>query len=394
MKKFWVQVKYFIKSLFYGMSAADHILMDSGSSSNEGVIINKEVHDKRVSKDLLRGEVTQEVSELRYRTYKVDRESKSFEYFSPTLTKKKDINDTKYVQYENEDNLEIVTIQPNEYQTSNLREAMKTIDSTEVQNFTDKNGQEELRVNVGEFKQPKRYTIHIKRDEFSIPRYYLEEYTKRLVVKKSTEENKFILDFYVSKYPNIDDFKSKGFVREIEKIKEEEWKSDIVDIEGVDFITSHAYHIDDMVEFDFKYPKFKKIVEYDGHYIIRYKASLSKLYDTIKDFHSKTMEEKYKNKEAKEVIYDITGGHERVVYKCDVCGKELVCDTLEIDTSPITQAREIDDETRKDDSKQLTSYLDIQMSEQTTGKKMCRKCFEEWMKNNKIEYSNIYANKW
>lgn len=392
MKKFWLKVKYFINSIFYGLASADHVLM-GGNNGEEGITINQEVQDKRVSKDLLKGELTQEVEELRYRTIKVDRESKGYEYFSPTLAKKKDINDTKFIHYENGDNLEVVTIQPNEYLTANLRDAMLNINSEDVKDIQDSKGNTEISVNVGEFKQEKKYNIKIKRSEYSIPRYYLEEYTTRLVVKKTDEENKYVLDFYVSKYPNVFDYKSKGFVREIEQIKDEGWKSDIIDFNGVNFVTSHAYLFDDMVEFDFKHPIFQKIVEYDGHYVIKFKATLSKLYDKIKDVYSKTMDEKYQNKVAKDVVYDITGGHEKVVYKCEVCGKEVVYDTLEIDTTPIQQAREIDEEIENDNTNQLTSYLDIQMSEQTTGKKMCRKCFKEWLKNNNIEYSNIYANK-
>lgn len=392
MKKFWLKVKYFINSIFYGLASADHVLM-GGNSGEEGITINQEVQDKRVSKDLLKGELTQEVEELRYRTIKVDRESKGYEYFSPTLAKKKDINDTKFIHYENGDNLEVVTIQANEFQTANLRDAMLNINSEDVKDIQGSKGNTEISVNVGEFKQEKKYNIKIKRSEYSIPRYYLEEYTTRLVVKKTDEENKYVLDFYVSKYPNVFDYKSKGFVREIEKIKDEGWKSDIIDFNGVNFVTSHAYLFDDMVEFDFKYPIFQKIVEYDGHYVIKFKATLSKLHDMIKDVYSKTMDEKYQNKAAKDVVYDITGGHEKVVYQCEVCGKEVVYDTLEIDTTPIQQAREIDEEIEKDNTNQLTSYLDIQMSEQTTGKKMCSECFKEWLKNNNIEYSNIYANK-
>lgn len=392
MRKIWLKVKYFINSIFYGLSSADHVLM-GGNSGEEGITINQEVQDKRVSKDLLKGEVTQEVEELRYRTIKVDRESKGFEYFSPTLTKKKDINDSKFVQYENEDNLDIVTIQPNEFQTANLRDAMRNINSDDVREIQDKEGNSEITVNVGEFKQPKKYSIKIRRSEYAIPRYYIEEYTTRLVVKKTSKENEYILDFYVSKYPNVFDYKSKGFIREVEKIKDDGWKSDIIDINGVNFITSHAYLFDDMVEFEFKNINYQKIVEFDGHYVIKFKAILAKLHDMIKDVYSKTMDEKYKNKEAKDVIYNINGGHESVVYKCEVCGKEIVYDTMALAMKPITQAREIDEEYETSDNDQVSSYYDIQMSEQTTGKKMCSECFKEWLKNNNLDYANIYANK-
>ena len=383
MKKFWLKIKYLFNSFFYGMSAADKAIMTS-SNDNENIVINKEVKDERVSKALLRGELTQEVQELRYRTYKVDRESKTFEYFSPTLAKKKELNDTKFIKFENSDNLELVTIQPNNFNVGTINDALKDIDINKIENET------EISVNVGQFKQPKSYNIEIIRNEYAIPRYYLEEYTKRLVVRKFSPKTKFMLDFYVSKYPNIMDLKSKGFIREIERIKNEGWKSDIIDFSGVHFITLHAYQLDDMIEFKFKYPVFQEIIEFDGHYIIRFKATIAKQYDTMNDFYSKTMDEKYKKKQAKEVINNINGGQEYKIYVCEECGKEIIYDTDEINYRPITQARDINEETNEY-NEQMSEYFDIQIAEQTTGKKLCRKCFSEWLKNNKIEKSNIYA---
>lgn len=390
MKKFWLKIKYLFNSFFYGMAAADKAIMSS-SNDSENIVINKEVKDERVSKALLRGELTQEVQELRYRTYKVDRESKNFEYFSPTLAKKKDINDTKFIKYENSDNLELVTIQPNNFNVGTINDALKDIDINKVETFESKIDNEiEVSVNVGQFKQPKSYNIEVIRDEYAIPRYYLEEYTTRLVVRKFSPKTKFMLDFYVSKYPNIMDLKSKGFIREIERVKNEGWKSDIIEISGVRFVTLHAYQLDDMIEFKFKYPIFQEIVEFDGHYIIRFKATIDKQHDMINDFYSKTMDEKYQKKQAKEVIHNINGGQEYKVYICESCGKEIIYDTDEINFKPIAQARDIDEELTET-NEQMSEYFDIQIAEQTTGKKLCRKCFSEWLKNNKIEKSNIYA---
>ena len=389
MKKIWFKFKNFCKSVFWGLSAADTLIF-KGDNTSTPIIINKEVEDKRVSKALLKGEVTQEVQELRYRTYKIDRESKNFDYFSPTLAKKKDINDTKFISYENADNLELVTIQPNNFNVSSINDTLEKINLDDVEYFKSQtNNEVELSVNVGKFKQVKKYNIEIIRDEAAIPRYYLEEYTTRLVVKKFSPKTKFILDFYISKYPNIMDFKSKGFIREIERIKDEGWKSDIIEFNGVHFITSHAYQIDDMVEFNFKYPSFIEIVEFDGHYIIRFKATLSKKHDILNDYFSKTMDEKYKNKQPKDVIHHMNGGHQFEKFICEKCGKEIIYDTQEIDSTPIKQAREIDEENYINTN--MTEYLDVQIAEQTSGQKLCKECFSIWLKNNKLDKSNIYG---
>ena len=59
----------------------DEVLHQTANSIGGGSSIIKEVDDTRVSKALLKGEITQEVEELRYRTYKVDKEAKTFGKF-------------------------------------------------------------------------------------------------------------------------------------------------------------------------------------------------------------------------------------------------------------------------------------------------------------------------
>ena len=83
-------IKLFFYDLLYGMKATEDVVFhQSGSGDGDGTSISKQVEDTRVSKALLKGEVTQEVEELRYRTYLVDKESKCFEYYAPTLAIKK-----------------------------------------------------------------------------------------------------------------------------------------------------------------------------------------------------------------------------------------------------------------------------------------------------------------
>jgi hypothetical protein len=72
-----------LKSLFYslpfGLKAADSEIMGANSTGEvDDTVIQQQVNDKRVAKHLLKGEITQEVEELRYRTYKVDKESNKY----------------------------------------------------------------------------------------------------------------------------------------------------------------------------------------------------------------------------------------------------------------------------------------------------------------------------
>lgn len=352
----------FFYALFYGMKATeDTAFHQTGFSLGEGTSIIKEVEDKRVSKALLKGEITQEVEELRYRTYKVDKESKTFEYFAPTLAMKRDKQDTKFLKYDDRDGLELITVQPNDFIVETVGETLEQ---------------------VGGRGKRTEYRIKIKRN--FVPRYKIEEYITRLDVKK-LDETHVILDMYVSKYPNDKDFKSKGFVREVEKIRDEKIKSDILDYEEVSFITNHAYKLDDMIKFVFKNIWFKEVVEFDGHYIVRFKASIQQdIIDLTKIYYSKTMDEKYKNKEKKEVILNFNDYVVSNVYTCQECGKEIVMDNELMDAISAYEGRDITSEEINEDNPQVLEFMDMQISEQTFGKRLCSECLKKYLKENNL----------
>ena len=355
-------IQIFFYSWFYGMkSTEDKMFHQTGLTNSTGSSIIKEVDNQRVSKALLKGEVTQQVEELRYRTYKVDKESKGFEYYAPTLALKKDKQDTKFMKYDNSDGLELITIQPNDILVETVGETLEQ---------------------VGGRGKRTQYRIKIKRN--FVPRYKIEEYITRLDVKK-LDESHVILDIYVSKYPNDKDFKSKGFVREIEKIRDEKIKSDILDYEEISFITHHAYKLNDMIKFVFKNIWFREVIEFDGHYVLKFKASLKQdTLDLTKKYFSKTMEEKYKNKEKKKVVLNLFEYNQIQVYKCQECGKEIILDNELIDQINVYQGRDITEENFENENPQVLEFMDMQISEQTFGKRLCSDCLQKYLKDKNI----------
>ena len=359
MRKIFNWFRNIWDGLFWGMKATEDSMFKGNTDTIPGSAIVQEVNDKRVSKALLKGEVTQEVEELRYRTYKIDRESKQYEYIAPTLAFKRDKQDSKFVTYENEDNLEIITIQNNETIVEDILESLK---------------------GVGGHGKKEEYVIKIERDFY--PRYKIEAYTKRLVVKKLDEEHS-ILDLYVSKYPNDKDFKSKGFVREIEKIRDERMKSDVIDIKKISFVTSHAFKLDDMLEFEFDNIEFQKVLEYDGHYVIRFKSkNVKNGCDLTEQYYCKTMDEKYKKKVKKDIDIDIFGNIPVQMYKCEHCGKEIYYDPVEVDEQDVFKPRDIDELVENYDS--VTDYMDAQISQQTYGFVMCKDCLKKYLEENNL----------
>ena len=357
--------------LMFGLKNTENeVFTQLGSSHNNMISVNQEVGSHRVSKALLKGELTQEVKELRYRTYTVDREAKHYEYFSPTLAKKMDEKyDSKFVKFENSENLNVITIQPNERNIEGIYEyeCRNSVDLCALQTDTSK------------FIEPKKsYTLKVTRDFF--PRYKIEEFTKKLVVFEKEKGKSVKLDFYVSIYPDDKVFISKGFVREVENIRDNGVKSDILDMQSVSFTTLHAYKLDDMIQFEFNNLSFEKVLEFDGDYILRFSADIVvNGEDMIKEFYNKEMAEKYANKEKKERVLDLTDNFAEK-YVCERCGKEVYYDPSSIDDLNPTQGKDIDDDSDDVSDSETTEYMDMQIAEQTYGKLLCRDCLRKYLK--------------
>jgi hypothetical protein len=365
---------FFINFAFATKNTETQIFTQGGvDSANGGIIMSQDVTQgtHALSKALLKGELTEEVKQLRYRTYKVDREAKNYKYFAPTLAlKKKEGKDNKFVSYDKSDGLDVITIQYNYALSEDTLDAINQIEN-------------------GGRGEKTKYKFEIKRN--FVPRFRLEEFLKKVVVKR-LDETHAILDFYFSQYPerffNTSDdksFRSKAFINELKRIRNG-GNSDVLDMEQMRFITSHAYKKDDLIEYVFRNLWYRETVEFDGDYILRFKASIEHDgYDLTASYYNKTMDEKYKNNEKKEVTIDITGSVSVETYTCADCGKVVTFDVKKMEEMPISEAREIDDEVNEDDSWDVTSYMDMQIVEQTIGKKLCKKCLKKYLDNRGLE---------
>lgn len=380
MKKFLIKIWYNIILTFTNIAVASknteqQVLTQSGvDSAGGGISIVQDVKQgtHALSRALLKGELTEEVKQLRYRNYKVDREAKKYKYFAPTLAlKKKEGKDNKFISYDKSDGLEVITIQYNYPISEDVLDAINQIEDG------------------GRGKETK-YKIEIERN--FIPRFKIEEFLKKVVVKR-LDETHAILDFYFSKYPErffrtSDDksFRSKVFIHEIEKIRDEKVKSDMLDMEKMRFVTRHAYKQDDLMEYVFRNIWFNDVAEFDGDYILRFKASIEHDgVDLTASYYNKEMDEKYKNKEKKEIAIDLSGGAPVETYVCADCGKVVTFDVQKMDEMPISEAREIDEEANDDDSWNVTEYMDMQIVNETIGKMVCKKCLKKYIDNRGLE---------
>jgi hypothetical protein len=142
------------------------------------------------------------------------------------------------------------------------------------------------------------YNIKIKRD--ILPRFRIENYVKKLVLKQS--DGNYVIDLYCSKYPRqFSERKDRAFLSELKKIKNGLVKdSDILEFDEISFITTNAWGVDDWLKFSFIDFEYYDIIEFDGNFIIRLGCVSNAFYeDILSSIYSQSAEDKYSTKQTK-----------------------------------------------------------------------------------------------
>ena len=86
------RIKSFLLALPFGMKGAeDEIMVQKMNSTSDVGTIQDVVHQNSLGLDLLKGEVTKQVEELRYRTYEVFKESMKYKYVGEGIAVKQEI---------------------------------------------------------------------------------------------------------------------------------------------------------------------------------------------------------------------------------------------------------------------------------------------------------------
>ena len=242
-----------------------------------------------VYNDLLHQNITQEVIELRHEMYFSERESRKYEYTGGGKAIKKN-NIFKYSgKYEDSDELDIYILQPN------------YLDSGELVVNKEKDAVNNALKTAREY----HYTINIKRD--FIPRFRLEQYTTKIIVKKP-ENGKAILDLYVTKYQSQYNRIHRPFLNEVEKIKNGFLKTDVIDFNELSFISRNAYGTDDLKLYEFNNIKFINIIEFDGSNVFKFEADvINDGKDLIEEFYDEaTANKSNKHEKRKNATLDLT----------------------------------------------------------------------------------------
>ena len=303
-----------IKDLFYalpfGLKGADSEIMGTGDSTGSNdVSIKKHVQDNRVAKHLLKGAVTKEVEELRYRTYKVDRETDKYDYIGNGLAVKKDIKKASDV---------IKFSQPNKLICNDILTELKHVNNYGIE----------------------RYLVEI--DYTSPVKIKLEPFLTLVDVYIKSGENA-VTTLHFNDIMNPSDFKSKPFVNALKKLFDDFSKNDTYAISRNEYATSlfcmnfTTFNANDgepnVVNYSFTMPDLIAVQHDNGEYLLKYQWKLYSRNDLSDKFFNPELEEKYKKKEKKEtsaeaisieeVAEDWWKKHEHTHIKCHVCNKDI-----------------------------------------------------------------------
>ena len=140
--------------------------------------------------------------------------------------------------------------------------------------------------------------IKVKRDFF--PRFFIENFTKKLNIRNINGEER-LLEFYVSKYPEELKPNSRLFINQIKKAIDFGLSGiNMFEINEVEFITHNTLGSSDFLLYSYEVLKVDKIIEFDGNYVIKFKAKIiNNGIDILSEFVEEDLDKKYENKKVK-----------------------------------------------------------------------------------------------
>lgn len=299
-------LQIFWHSLFRGMANADAVIKGPPGVSSSDVGIVQEIGGGGVFSDILQEKETQQVVETRDKYYRVFKESDKWDTSTITITgedeggvtfgntdgikKKTKIDFMKHPPVYNPTNLPIRVIQDNK--------------KLEKRNY----------IVSGRFGKPDDdflkghnefdTTLTITRDGIT-PRFFLEKYTKRIVVRDFGE--KAIVDLYLpsesSQFGKVDAI----LISNLHTLKNNGYlKSDLTEFLTIEWFSDKAWNSDDICSFKYNNVKFIGIDIFDGSFVLSFECDIVENgKDLTEKFRTKELDKKYSTEEQKTDVIDV-----------------------------------------------------------------------------------------
>lgn len=309
MKKItdWIKKKSAVVSI-----ALSNVEKNALSQTNEGLgtDVNKvnTLNQGTVTDALIKGQVTQEVMDLRWRMYKVMEHSDNLtatiegykENGQPIYSmSKKNIKIAK-PNLDPFDPYKIEMIVDNEDIVKSIYDGLD--DRIDVLDEAEENehGKTIGSISGHEYFTQQKNEKPIKVFREVTPSFFLESYTKMLKIRK-IDDTKRLLEFYVSSYPDEYNRTSRLVISTIKKEYENKTLyNPFLDIKGVTFISEKTQGVNDNHLFEYDNLAFDKIVFHNGYYIVKFIADVKIDGEFIMEKYRQTiLDNKYENKEKK-----------------------------------------------------------------------------------------------
>lgn len=264
-------------------SVEKNAITQTKDTLGEGVKSVMDINEGRLSNDLMKGKITKEVQQMRWRMYKVLFHSKKKQISSEddeiavtNVDLKKSLDKISRPDSEGD----ILMCIGNAEQTLSMEELEGIKDSMSYVEFDT-------------IMKTKRRLI-INREYR--PKFEVENFAEKLIVYQ-LDNKKVHLDFYINRYSDIYNKKTAFLIKEIEKAKKSPRLCDMLSIDNLGFITNEDIGIEDFLEFLYKIDGFKEVIDFEGYYILRFTGEpLINGDNVIEDFIDHELEDKYKNK--------------------------------------------------------------------------------------------------
>lgn len=310
MKKIWLNIKLLWHYLFAGMASADAKITSGEKTSSDGnafgIEQKKEVDN--VYAQMLRGEVTEEVKELRYEMYQADRKSHEYAYTGGGHASKINIFGFDGGAM-NDDGLEIELVQENDVIPISLTDYGIVSNGTQVM-YDDTKDNDPDRLHDGNTR------IQIKYDYN--PRFKIENFAKKIVVKKVADPEKRKIDLYFWSQPNQFERISRLFTNYISGVYNMTEKPSEFDFSTISFVSYRAYGTDASKLYAYGNPKYCGISLFDGSYVVSFMVDVidngSDMLDDV--YHKATAEKIERNEARKSATISLVDAAEAVKEPC------------------------------------------------------------------------------
>lgn len=301
--------------MFSVSNVEKNALGQSGESLESDVNKHQRLRQGQVSDSLINGEITQEVLNLKWRTYKI---LKATEGVKSTIvgydeddmpivktTKKSPKLGLKKVKVDLYDDYKLEMVLDNSEITLNTADIMgnkelSILDSV-LENYDDDGNLisvSHATIGATELMATEKGDRPIKIERTDLTNFLIENYTKKLNVRKINKKEK-MLEFYVSSYPDEYNKTTTLLLSSIKKVIGGKHSS-FLDFDAVEFLTFKTIGSEDFLLYRYENIKFDKIIEFNGFYVIKFKADVIINGKDILEKHMvEELEKKYKNKDKK-----------------------------------------------------------------------------------------------